>query len=36
MDWKQYITTDLSILHGVICFVGTRINSNVDVAMVYC
>lgn len=25
MDWKQYITTDPSILHGAICFVGTRI-----------
>jgi uncharacterized protein (DUF433 family) len=25
MDWKQHITTDPSILHGAICFVGTRI-----------
>ena len=25
MDWKQYITTDPSILHGAICLVGTRI-----------
>ncbi len=25
MDWKQYITTDPNILHGAICFVGTRI-----------
>ena len=25
MDWKQYITTHPSILHGAICFVGTRI-----------
>lgn len=23
MDWKQYITTDPSILHGAVCFVGT-------------
>jgi len=25
MDWKQYIATDPNILHGAICFVGTRI-----------
>ena len=25
MDWKQYITTDPNVLHGAICFVGTRI-----------
>ena len=25
MEWKQYITTDPNILHGAICFVGTRI-----------
>ncbi len=25
MEWKQYITTDPGILHGAICFVGTRI-----------
>ena len=25
MDWKQYITTDPNILHGAVCFVGTRI-----------
>jgi len=25
MDWKQYITTDPSILHVAACFVGTRI-----------
>ena len=25
MDWKQYITTDPSILHGSTCFAGTRI-----------
>jgi uncharacterized protein (DUF433 family) len=25
MDWKQYITTDPSILHGAACFAGTRV-----------
>ena len=25
MDWKPYITTDPRVLHGAICFVGTRI-----------
>lgn len=25
MDWKRYITTDPSVLHGAICFAGTRI-----------
>lgn len=25
MDWKHYITTDPNILHGAICFTGTRI-----------
>jgi uncharacterized protein (DUF433 family) len=25
MDWKQYITTHPGILHGAVCFVGTRI-----------
>ncbi len=25
MDWKPYITTDPGILHGAVCFVGTRI-----------
>ncbi len=25
MDWRQYVTTDPSVLHGAICFVGTRI-----------
>ena len=25
MDWKQYITTHPSVLHGAVCFVGTRI-----------
>ena len=25
MDWKHYITTEPSILHGAVCFVGTRI-----------
>ncbi len=29
MDWRQYITTDLSIMHGVACFVGTRIPVSV-------
>lgn len=25
MDWKPYLTTDPHILHGAICFEGTRI-----------
>lgn len=25
MDWKQHISTDPGILHGVACFTGTRI-----------
>ncbi len=25
MDWKQYITTDPGILHGTVCFSGTRV-----------
>jgi uncharacterized protein (DUF433 family) len=25
MDWKRYITTDHKILHGAVCFAGTRI-----------
>ena len=25
MNWKQYISTDPNILHGAICFAGTRI-----------
>jgi len=25
MDWKHYVTTDPSVLHGAVCFVGTRI-----------
>jgi uncharacterized protein (DUF433 family) len=25
MDWKQYISTDPNILHGAICFAGTRV-----------
>jgi len=25
MDWTLYITTDPSVLHGAICFAGTRI-----------
>jgi uncharacterized protein (DUF433 family) len=29
MEWKQYITTDPSILHGAVCFVGTRIPVSV-------
>ena len=29
MDWKQYITTDPSVLHGANCFVGTRIPVSV-------
>lgn len=25
MDWKPYLTTDPHVLHGAICFEGTRI-----------
>lgn len=25
MDWKRHLTADPHILHGAICFVGTRI-----------
>lgn len=25
MDWKQYINTDPQIMHGMACFVGTRV-----------
>ncbi len=25
MDWRQYITTDPNIMHGAICFAGTRV-----------
>lgn len=25
MDWKPYITTDPQIMHGAVCFQGTRI-----------
>ena len=29
MDWKAYITTDPQIMHGVVCFRGTRIPVSV-------
>lgn len=29
MDWKLYITTDPEIMHGVVCFRGTRIPVSV-------
>ena len=25
MDWKRYITSDPGVLHGAVCFAGTRI-----------
>jgi len=25
MDWKPYITTDPDIMHGTVCFRGTRV-----------
>jgi uncharacterized protein (DUF433 family) len=25
MDWKPYIATDPNIMHGAVCFIGTRI-----------
>lgn len=29
MDWKPYITTDPHIMHGAVCFLGTRIPVSV-------
>jgi uncharacterized protein (DUF433 family) len=29
MDWKRYITTDPTILHGAACFAGSRIPVSV-------
>ena len=29
MDWKSYITTDPGIMHGAVCFLGTRIPVSV-------
>ena len=29
MDWKPYITTDPQIMHGTVCFQGTRIPVSV-------
>ena len=29
MDWKPYITSDPKIMHGVVCFKGTRIPVSV-------
>ena len=29
MDWKQYITSDPSILHGTVCLSGTRVPVSV-------
>lgn len=29
MDWKSYITTDPGIMHGAVCFRGTRIPVSV-------
>ena len=29
MDWKPYITTDPQIMHGAVCFHGTRIPVSV-------
>ena len=29
MDWKPYITTDPTIMHGTVCFRGTRIPVSV-------
>ena len=29
MDWKPYITTDPQIMHGAVCFRGTRIPVSV-------
>jgi uncharacterized protein (DUF433 family) len=29
MDWKPYITTDPNIMHGAVCFRGTRVPVSV-------
>jgi len=29
MDWTPYITADLEIMHGAVCFKGTRIPVSV-------
>jgi uncharacterized protein (DUF433 family) len=29
MDWKPYITADAEIMHGAVCFRGTRIPVSV-------
>ena len=29
MDWKPYVTTDPQIMHGAVCFRGTRIPVSV-------
>ena len=29
MDWKPYITTDPEIMHGAVCFRGTRVPVSV-------
>lgn len=29
MDWKPYITTDPQVMHGAVCFQGTRIPVSV-------
>lgn len=29
MDWKPYISTSPEIMHGAVCFVGTRIPVSV-------
>mgnify|MGYP002777323354 CR=1 FL=1 len=29
MNWQPYITTDPNVLHGTICFAGTRIPVSV-------
>jgi uncharacterized protein (DUF433 family) len=29
MDWKPYISTDPNIMHGAVCFRGTRIPVSV-------
>jgi uncharacterized protein (DUF433 family) len=29
MDWKPYITSDPAVMHGAVCFKGTRIPVSV-------
>jgi uncharacterized protein (DUF433 family) len=32
MDWRQYLTADPQVMHGAVCFSGTRIPVSVVLA----